>query len=723
MNLNIYAFFPLGTSICLALFGLFIINKKHDSPLNLTFALLCFSTSLWSFGYSMMYASLSETNALFWARIGYVGVIYIPISLYHFTVTLLKQKRNPFSLISLYLFSFFWLWASQTNYFLNGVRTFFWGYYPTVGFLYPLWVFVYVTLFIISVGLLLKSYNDKTGKVSPIEKNQIRYVLIAFLIATFSAVDYLQNFGIAIYPFGYVTAFVCIPLIAYAIVKTRLMDIEVVIKKGFIYSVLMASIIGVYSFVIFITQNLFQSTLRINQWIAAVLMALAIAIGYKPLENFITELTNQYFFRKKYDYQNTLKKSSEAMNLLTDIDRLISLTTRIIARDMVLEETSTLTYEEPNTDTLLKPPTGKSRELVGMTFSDNHELFKHLFATKTILIKDEVIHTLNSKLLMPDEKKRLTTIKKEMEKLHAQICVPSISRSKYMGNKLVAVFCLGEKKSGDMYSNEDIQLLSTLSNNAAVAVENAMMYSDLMKQFKELKETKDQLVQSEKLAALGTMAAGIAHEIRNPLTSLQLFVQMMAERFDDHEFRAKFTQIVPPEIERLNRIVNDLVSFAKPSKLIREPTQLNDILDKTIRLSEISFKKLNVKVVKEFGDVPKVLADQQQIMQIFLNLIMNGAQAMTNGGTLTVKTYMDGGGKVALDIKDTGTGITDENLKKIFAPFFTTKEGGTGLGLAITRRIIEEHKGEIKVKVEGRRRNDVHGGISRSLPVSCLIPY
>jgi signal transduction histidine kinase len=250
-----------------------------------------------------------------------------------------------------------------------------------------------------------------------------------------------------------------------------------------------------------------------------------------------------------------------------------------------------------------------------------------------------------------------------------------------------------------MYSNEDIQLLSTLSNQAAVAVENAIMYSDLMKQFQELKETKDQLVQSEKLAALGTMAAGIAHEIKNPLTSLQLFSQMMAERFDDHEFREKFTQIVPPEIERLNKIVNELVSFAKPSKLIMEPAQVNDILDKTIRLSEISFKKLNVKVIKEFGPVPAVMCDQQKLMQIFLNLIMNGSQSMASGGTLTVRTYFDDINKnVCIDIKDTGHGITEENMKKIFAPFFTTKEGGTGLGLAITKRIVEEHKGKIKIK-------------------------
>ncbi len=701
MRFSIYSILPLLTSISLFLFGLFVLSRNVKSSINNTFAFLCFSTSLWSFGYSLMYASITDQQAIFWARIGYLGVIYIPISLYHFTVTFLKIKSHRIFINFLYLFSLIWIAISQSNYFIIGINKFFWGNYPKVGFLYPYWVGIYVILFLISVYLLLDGYRDQSGRFLPLEKNQIRYVLLAFFIATFSAVDYLQNFGINIYPFGYIIAFVCIPLIAYAICRHILMDIEIIIKKGIVYSILMAAIIGIYSFLIFVGQNIFQTTLGINQWVAAVLTAFAIALGYKPLETFVTDLTSQYFFRKKYDYQKTLMQSSEAMNLLTDIDRLVKLITRIVSRRMNLEEASTLIHDESHHRYVVKAAEGKSKSLLGNTFSNNHELFEHLFETRRILLKDEIKHTLENKMLLSEERKRLNAIRKEMEVFRAQVCVPSISRSKYMGNKLVAVFCMGEKKSGDMYTDEDIQLLSTLSNQAAIAVENALMYSDLMKQYQELKETKDQLVQSEKLAALGTMAAGIAHEIRNPLTSLQLFVQMMAERFDDHEFRAKFSQVVPPEIERLNKIVSGLVSFAKPSKLIREPSQINDILDKTVMLSEISFKKLNVKVVKEFGEVPKVMADSQQMMQIFLNLIKNGAESMSEGGTLTVKTYFnDITGKVAVDITDTGIGISEETLKKLFSPFFTTKEGGTGLGLAITRRIIEEHQGEIKVKSE-----------------------
>jgi signal transduction histidine kinase len=477
------------------------------------------------------------------------------------------------------------------------------------------------------------------------------------------------------------------------------MDIEVVIKKGILYSVLMVAIVAEYSLLILAGQYIFQSALGVNQLIATVITAFAIAIGYKPLETFVTEVTNVYFFKKKYDYQKTLKLSSEVMNLLTDIDRLVKLTTRIVCRKMDLTEASTLVLDEPSHKYIVKAGEEKSRNLLDMTFSDNHEIFKHLFHSKTLLTKEEIVNALNNKLTLADERKRFTTIKKEMERLHAIICIPCITRGKYMGNKLVAVFCLGEKKSGDTYTSEDIQLLTTLSNQAAVAVENAIMYSDLMKQFQELKNTRDQLIQADKLAVIGTMAAGIAHEIKNPLTSIQLYVQMMQDRFDDQEFRQKFMQMVPSEVERLNKIVNDLTSFAKPAKLESEIAQINDILEKSIRLSEISFKKLNVKVVRDFGSVPNVSVNQQKMMQIFLNLIKNGAEAMVNGGTLTIKTYHDAfANKVCIDVKDEGQGITDENLKKLFSPFFTTKDKGTGLGLAITRRIIEEHKGEIKVK-------------------------
>jgi nitrogen-specific signal transduction histidine kinase len=696
--ITVYALLTLAVSILSFFLGLFVIIINRKSQLNLIWFFLCLTIAGWNFGYYItMIPGISYQTALICSRLSHASGALISSLFFTFTLIFLDlMQKKSFQLYLCHITTSFIALLCITSFVVIKLEPkLFMPYYPVGKLGYIIYIFNFLFWVLSAHYLYISMYKSLTGK----QQAQVKYFILGTSIGFFGGSNcFPLIFGYPVVPIASILIIVYPFTTAYAILKHRLLDIEIVIKKGIIFSVLMAFIIGIYSFLIFLGQNTFQSTLGINQWLATIITAFIIAIGYKPLEDHITDITNHYFFRKKYDYQRTLMQSSEAMNLLTDIDRLVKLTTRIVARRMDLEETTTLVYDEINHKYVVRAAEGKSKDLLGQTFTDNHELFKHLFNSKQILIKDEVVNTMNSKFLMPDEKKRLTTIKKEMEKLHAQICVPSITRGKYMGNKLVAVFCLGEKKSGDMYSNEDIQLLSTLSNQAAVAVENAIMYSDLMRQFQELKLTKDQLVQSEKLAALGTMAAGIAHEIRNPLTSLQLFVEMMAVRFDDHEFRAKFTQIVPPEVERLNRIVNDLVSFAKPSKLTMEPAQINEILDKTVRLSEISFKKMNVKTIKEFGSVPMVPVDQQKIMQIFLNLLMNGSQAMPNGGTLTVRTYYDEiHKKVCVDVKDTGVGISEENMKKLFAPFFTTKEGGTGLGLAITKRIIDEHKGEIKI--------------------------
>jgi signal transduction histidine kinase len=688
-------------SIISLILGTLILAKNTKNQIYKSFFLFCLSISFWSLFLYLNATAKDSGSALLWIKLLHAAAIFIPAFFLYFTYIFLSidKEKVAETKIIFALCSTVALFSLSPILMGVGYKTVFGFFVCEPKLFYPTYLILFVLIIAFSYYELLRAYMSSLG----LKRTQIVYLILATLIGwSGGTANFLINYDINIfplYPYGNYTILLYTLILAYAILRHRLMDIEVVIRKGILYSALVATIVMLYSALMFAIQQIFQSTTGINNWIATILTAIAIAVGYRPIENIITELTNQYFFRKKYDYQKTLMQSSEAMNILTDIDRLIKLTTRILARRMELEEASTLVYEENQHKYFVKAAEGKSKDLIGMTLSDNHEIFKQLFNNKQILIRDEVNQTLNSKLLMPDEKKRLNLIKKEMERLHAQICVPSIPRGKYMGNKLVAVFCLGEKKSGDAYSNDDIQLLTTLSNQAAVAVENALMYSDLMKQFQELKTTKDQLVQSEKLAALGTMAAGIAHEIRNPLTSLQLFSQMMAQRFDDHEFREKFTQIVPPEIERLNRIVNDLVSFAKPSKLLMEPAQIKEVLEKAIRLSEISFKKLNVKVIKEFNEVPPVTIDQQKIMQIFLNLLMNGAQAMQTGGTLTVKTYINSmNGKVAIDVTDTGSGISPETLKKLFSPFFTTKEGGTGLGLAITRRIVEEHKGEIKVK-------------------------
>ncbi|KAF0133091.1 MAG: histidine kinase [Candidatus Saganbacteria bacterium] len=250
------------------------------------------------------------------------------------------------------------------------------------------------------------------------------------------------------------------------------------------------------------------------------------------------------------------------------------------------------------------------------------------------------------------------------------------------------------------------------------------------KMTKDLKDSQERLILSEKLASLGTMAAGMAHEIKNPLVSLRTFSQLLQQKWEDPEFRNKFAQIVPNEIERINKIAESLLKFGRPMKPELTNVSVNNILEEIMTLFESECKKNNIRLTKKFADLPEITGDAQQLSQSFVNILLNAIQSMEEkkGGDLIIKT--DVGevlklGKpshagvekekgelvweaeeahstpipaVFVEITDTGQGIDPEKIKSLFDPFFTTKTKGTGMGLPITLRIIEDHKGSIKVK-------------------------
>lgn len=240
----------------------------------------------------------------------------------------------------------------------------------------------------------------------------------------------------------------------------------------------------------------------------------------------------------------------------------------------------------------------------------------------------------------------------------------------------------------------------------------------------ELKESQDHLIASEKLAALGTMAAGMAHEIKNPLVALRTFSQLLPMKWEDMDFRDKFISIIPQEIEKINKIAENLLKFGRPSKPEFKLLDLNQILEEVLELLENQLKKNNIRVSTKFAKLPKVNGDSGQLSQSFLNIVLNAVQAMTNGGELIIKSdvghviQLGNIGKegfipsklpenprsqekvptVFIEITDSGPGIPEEVMKNMFDPFYTTKADGTGMGLPITLRIIEDHKGSIKVR-------------------------
>ncbi|HEY7716028.1 MAG TPA: ATP-binding protein, partial [Candidatus Binatia bacterium] len=281
-----------------------------------------------------------------------------------------------------------------------------------------------------------------------------------------------------------------------------------------------------------------------------------------------------------------------------------------------------------------------------------------------------------------------------MQKLGAEITLPIISKE-----KLVGILNLGHKEDKSLYSNEDLELLSTLTNQAAIAIENARLYENL-------KQSQDTLRRADRLSSLGLLTAGLAHEIRNPLVAIRTFTQLLPERYEDAEFREGFQGLALKEVDRICGLINDLLSFARPSKPNVAPENINDVADNIARILETQAKEKGVAIVREFGEnLPKVWIDREQMKQVFMNLILNAIQAMKNGGSVVLSTRLSAKKDtelireyVQVEVRDSGIGIPPENLEQIFDPFFTSKDEGSGLGLAVSHQIVQEHGGFITVK-------------------------
>lgn len=235
----------------------------------------------------------------------------------------------------------------------------------------------------------------------------------------------------------------------------------------------------------------------------------------------------------------------------------------------------------------------------------------------------------------------------------------------------------------------------------------------VMEDLTTLKKLEAQIRRTDRLASIGTLSAGMAHEIKNPLVTLKTFTQLLPERYQDADFRDTFSSLVGQEVKRIDSIVNQLLRFARPAKPSLHPTRIHEVLDNTLRLVHQQLKQKHIQLVREY-EAPNDLiqGDNDLLVQAFLNFFLNAIDAMDREGTLTVRTEIteidtnqltfDGGTatepRLRIAIRDTGVGIKPEDIPHVFDPFFTTKSTGTGLGLSVAHGIIQEHRGIIDVE-------------------------
>jgi len=249
------------------------------------------------------------------------------------------------------------------------------------------------------------------------------------------------------------------------------------------------------------------------------------------------------------------------------------------------------------------------------------------------------------------------------------------------------------RAGGAPLAPRDLALAQQLAEGAARLAEHGRMAADLA-------SSRELLARADRLSALGLLAAGVAHEIRNPLVSVRTFIQLLPERLSDEEFRTTFRDLALGEIERICGLINDLLAFSRPAPAQRDPTDLNDLVGQIVRLLDAEARKHGTTVAyAENPELPRVVVDESQIKQVLMNVVLNAIQASGRRGPIEVKSQHERrGGELwcVVEVADTGPGIQPEHRDHIFDPFFTTKAGGSGLGLFIAHRIVTQHGGYLR---------------------------
>ncbi len=273
-------------------------------------------------------------------------------------------------------------------------------------------------------------------------------------------------------------------------------------------------------------------------------------------------------------------------------------------------------------------------------------------------------------------------------------CVPLPAQQNVIGALAVLA------QSGEQWGAHSFQLLQAIGRQVGGAIENARLYTQVRQYAEDLSHSQAQLVQAEKLSAMGRLIIYISHELNNPLQAVQNCLHLVTHRSLSKEKSREFLTLAQTEVERLINIVQRMLDFSRPAGPGENAVDVHAILQDVLALSNKRLSQANVRVRRAFApDLPRLRANQDQLKQVFLNLVLNAVDAMPNGGQLTLVTRLDRDGKWAfIDVQDEGIGLSAEAMKHMFEPFYTTKSQGTGVGLAISYGLIEQHGGDIQVQ-------------------------
>lgn len=656
----------------------------------------------------------------------------------------------------------------------------------------------------------------------PILRQQLKWLRNGAVlgIVPFTAVyvlPYVLGFPPAPYTNWAVLFLPVIPITwAYAIVRYRLMDVDVIFQQGYVYTLATVAVLGVF-YALFFTIGKIEDPSPS----AIVALILVSTFVFQPIRNWIQEQLDRYiFYRDRYDYRRTLIEFARELSSETDLEHMLESVGERLIHTLSIRYVAVFLREEDRfrLHRWSGKPAHPHPDYLDLSFLSSEPEAPYLFFERTRLPIDVISRE------MP------ASVRHTIADLDLTYYIPCVARG-----RTIAYLGISRTDKGDFLSSDDLELLVTQSGYVAIAIENSRLYSSLQQKVEEYERLKEfsenivesinvgimavdlhdrveswnsqiekltgiqrhialgrslrqlfppeiadgfdevkgqtgihnlykvaykpapaevphqngngngrhspapreatlniaiapliskdlqeigrliifdditdrselerRLVQADKLSSIGLLAAGVAHEVNTPLAVISTYAQMLAKQVSDDDQKSRLLDKIAKSTFRASEIVNSLLNFSRTSPAEFGEVDINRVLDETISLIKHQLDKARVRTEIQFAAEPLVVSGNAgKLQQVFLNLVLNARDAMDGGGTLSIRTWNDGA-CARIRIQDSGQGIAQDHLPRIYDPFFTTKAArkGTGLGLSVTYGIVQEHGGAIEVQSE-----------------------
>jgi signal transduction histidine kinase len=686
---TLHNFLPLLALILNVSLAGITLFRNPGSRLNRLFTYFVGGMAVWNFGVFMLRRAPDETSAVFWEIVIHSGVIALPAFYYHFVLIFLERTtRHRTSLLVAYTLAFVFsiINLSGSTLFMHGVKSTYWGWAPATGILYTPFFFYFNFFLIYGLSHLIRIYKDVD---SSFRRNRATLILLGTLVSLVGGVIDFARFILArfvpaadlVYPMGIPANMVFALMLGTSIVRYRLFDVNVAVKKGAVYLLVW----GVLTSVLVAAES-YADWDQVNPLWVILPLGFVMTMLVSPIGQRLEESIERVMFSRRRGCYETLLDLSKRMGAILDFGRLMETLVHGLVRGVPLTHCVLMIYDaQRSAFVVYREDASVGERSAAAPIRIDSRIVQWLNQSGRVLVKEEA-------KLNPQLASYFEATENELDAIKAALIVPL-----KIEGKLTGILLVGEKLSGDIFDDQELEVLAVLANQVAISLENARLYE-------ELSETNAELMQASRLKS--QFLASMSHELRTPLNSIIGFSKVLLNRFDGEltERQEMYIRSVHNSGAHLLQLINGILDFSRIEagklEMISEEVDLHELIDECIESSMPLARGKQMKVEKNVPlELPPLSGDRTKIKQILLNLLSNAIK-FTGQGRVLVSVVPEPDA-IRVSVADTGIGIREDDLSRLFEPFqqldnpVVRSAGGTGLGLAITKKFVELHGGRV----------------------------